>query len=1457
MSALARPSPHPARAGALPAAWPGGLPGRLDEVAAAYPDRVALSGPGSRARTYQELEVEANALANLLLGRGLRRGSVVAVLPEGRAEAVPAVLGVLRAGCAFAPLDPAFPDPLLAAMLAEVSPAAYVCSGRLVPRVAAAAPRTGTVVPVVPFDRPVEALPERDDLTLADEWWRRREEARPEVSAPGPDELAYVCFTSGSTGRPKPVAGRLKGVEHFVRWEGELVGAELGLRVSQLTSPAFDAWLRDVFLPLAHGGTVCIPPRAGGEVDARRLVGWLDAAGVEVLHCVPSLLRALLEEPLHPDLFPRLRWLFVAGERLLPEDVRRWLGVFGERIQLVNLYGATETTMTKLFHRVTSADATRASIPVGRPMPGARALVVDEEGRPCPPGALGEVWVRTPYRSLGYLGRPEETRNVFIPNPFSDDPEDLVYRSGDYGRMLPDGELELVGRRDQMVKVRGARVDLGEVENALRSHGGVRDLAVAERRDAGGNSYLAAYLVGERVSADDLRRHCAERLAPWMVPSAFAWLEAIPRTPNGKVDRSALPDPARTGGDGGRPPRGAVEETLAEIWCHLLGRSSVLAGDDFFQLGGHSLLAANLQSRIRVTFEVEIAAAELFTHTTLAGLAAVVAARRCTGGGVDEPALAPAPPGARPRLSLAEERQWILWRLAPLSPAYTMARSLRIAGELDTGALEGSFTEVVRRHEILRTRYRERSGEPVPEVLPAAPTRLPLVDLTGLPRTVRERAMRGIERSEAARPFDLERDPPMRVLLVRLDPRDHVVTVALHHIAADAASLHLLGRELGTLYEALAAGEPPALAAPELQYRDVAYRERHLLATERLDRALAFWRRELAGAPVALGLPTDLPRPPVSTFLGAAVPFAPPPDLGERLQRIMRREGATLFMVLLAAFAVVLHRRSGQREVVLGTSVANRHHPETERMVGLFANQVPLRIDFEGTPTLREVLIRARRTLLSTLDVQWVPFQLVVDAVRPPRLPNRNPIFQVMLELDQLGIDTGAAAESRLTLTPVPGERSRARMDLTLFVVERDGRLGGKLEYSTDLFEERTALGMSEELATVLERMATEPDRRVDEASLATWSPAKEETMKPKTDQRSSLDRFRTTRPRPVSLPEGDALDLVETGELEPGRELPLVIRPAAHDVDIAAWARDHLDRIDGQLARHGAILFRGFGVDTVDAFQELASCLCGELFHDNGEHDRESVAGDVATPTFYPPEKKLLWHNENSFNHRWPGRILFCCQRPASEGGETPLVDSRAVFEQLDASVRGKFQELGVSYVRNYGTGFGLDWRDVFRTDSRSEVERMCRDNRMEAEWREGDRLRTRCTRPAAIRHPETGAWSWFNQAQHFHPACLDPEVRESLAALFGGGDDMPRNCYFGDGSEIPDEVMAGILDLYRRLEVSFPWQRGDVLVVDNVLTAHARNPFQGERRLLIAMGRMHLYDGRGGAPDTRGAEA
>ncbi|MES1241996.1 MAG: amino acid adenylation domain-containing protein [Acidobacteriota bacterium] len=1014
--------------------------------------------------TYGEVEDRSNNLANLLAGSGVEKGDLVGILAEDPVDVVISILACLKAGLVFVPLDPRVPVPRLALLLEEVAPRRLLVESGF-----AALAGNG-----------VEVFLLEQGLVAGETSWNPERRLEPAE----PDQMCYVYFTSGSTGRPKGIAGRLKAIDHFIRWQMDTFEVGEGTRVSQLTNPAFDASLRDFFLPLCAGGTICAPPDRDLILDPGRLSRWLDEQRVEVVHCVPSLFRALLNDGLDPERFSALRLVFLAGEPLLPSDVARWSEVYGDRIRLINLYGPSETTMVKLFHCVEAADRERRFIPIGKPMRGARAVVVDAKNRACAPGQIGEILIRTPFRSLGYFNRPDLTREVFVQSPFSDNPDDIVYRTGDLGRLLADGNLEFLGRKDHQVKIRGARIELAEVEDRLRAHPAVQDQVVVDRDDAAGNKFLCAYVVlREKVDPGALREFLAVHLPEVAIPTSFVVLDELPRTISGKVDRRALPAPvtARRGADGEAGPRNAVEELLASLWAEVLRADRIGIHDHFFAIGGHSLLATQVLSRVRRVFGVEVSLRSFFAAPTIAGLARRIAGEGRIEGAEAEP-LERVPREGRLPLSFAQERLWFLDRLAPGSAAYNLGAALRLEGDLSGPSLSRALTEMARRHESLRTVFRIEKGQPFQEIPPAAPVAMPVIDLGGLPAERRDGLARSLVSAVVRGPFDLARGPLMRAALLRLAGREHILVVAMHHIVTDGWSHEIFARELGHLYEAYSRGAEPSLPELPIQYADFAAWQRRRLQGDYLETLLGYWRQQLGPSVPVLGLPVDRPRPPVQTTRGESRTFDLPEALSGELARLSRKSDATLFMTLMAAFQILLSRYAGQEDFCVGAPIAGRTRLETEGLIGLFINTLVIRASLSSAAGFPALLARVRETVLGAEAHQELPFEKLVEELHPQRDLQHSPLFQVMLILQN-----APRSELRLPgleLRSLPAESGGAKFDLTLGMTEAGGRLQGYLEYNADLFDAAGMARMLGHFETLLGGIAAQPESELRDLPL-------------------------------------------------------------------------------------------------------------------------------------------------------------------------------------------------------------------------------------------------------------------------------------------------------------------------------------------------------------------------------------
>jgi hypothetical protein len=798
---------------------------------------------------------------------------------------------------------------------------------------------------------------------------------------------------------------------------------------------------------------------------------------------VPSVFRALLNERLDPAYFSALRRVVLAGEAVLPADVARWRATFGDRVRLLNLYGPTETTITKFAYEIAAGDEERPSIPIGRPIPGASAIVVNTKGRLCRPGTVGEIYIGTPHRALGYVGEADLTRAAFIPNPFGDDPQDILYKTGDYGRVLSNGTFEYLGRRDQQVKVRGVRVELGEIENALRRHPAVHDVAVVDRTDANGLTALCGYVVlRDGTAPGALREFLSAHLPEFMVPSAFVPLAALPRTLNGKVDRQALPTLEATRTAEAAPPRTAVEEIVAGIWSEVLRLPQVGRTDHFFELGGHSLLVTQIVSRVREALGVELPLRTLFEAPTLDAFSShVVAARESSGTTVSMPMRVVSRSDALP-LSYAQERMWFLEQLAAGRASYHLPLGLQLTGPLNVGLLDQTFGEVIRRHEVLRTYFPAPGGQPQQAIAPPTRERLPLVDLRSLAGPARERETRRVAEEAVRRRFDLAAGPLVRTLLLQPADETHVLVCTMHHLVTDAWSFRVLTAEVHALHARLAQGEPSPMPELTIQYADYAVWQRQWLQGEAVAERLAYWRQQLAGAPVRLPLPQRKRRPAVPSHRGRRQAVAIAPGQVDALHAMSRREGTTLYMTLLAGFGALLYQYTGQPDLLVGSVIANRDRAEVEPLVGFFANTLVLRLDLAGPPTFRDLLARVRETCLGAYAHQLPP-ETLMQALASTRGETTS-LYDVWFQVETAVPER--PSEKHLPWALYELQRPDTIFELSLVLTETPDGIRGEMEYDADLFEDATIAQMIDDYGALLLRMAAQLDSRIVEIALST-----------------------------------------------------------------------------------------------------------------------------------------------------------------------------------------------------------------------------------------------------------------------------------------------------------------------------------------------------------------------------------
>ena len=783
-------------------------------------------------------------------------------------------------------------------------------------------------------------------------------------------------------------------------------------------------------------------------------------------------------------------------------------------------------------------------------------------------------------------------------------------------------------------------------------------------------------------------------------------------------------------------------------------------------------------------------------------------------------------------LSFSQQRLWFLDQLEPGNPTYNVPVAVRLRARLDREALARAVNEVVRRHEVLRTTFLVEGDQPVQVIAPEVNIPLEFSDLQGLAEA--EARVVALAAEDARRPFSLGDGPLLRLTLLRLGVEEYVLLLAMHHIVSDGWSVGIFIRELVTLYQTFAAGRAPALPPLPIQYADFAVWQRDWLRGEVLQRQLEYWKRQLGDAPAQLKLPTDHERPPVERFRGATHQFSLHAALTQALNDLSRQQDATLFMTLVAAFQTLLYRYTGEQDILTGTPVAGRNRTETEGLIGFFVNTLVLRTGFSGNPTFLELLGRVRKVTLEAYANQEVPFEKLVEALQPERSLSRNPLFQVMFtflnEPTRRKLNLDGFDWNVLNI-----DRGMANRDLTLRMEETGGRLVGHLEYNSDLFEGDTVRRMAAHYENLLADIAARPDTRV--STLEMLSPEERRARDAAQQSRKATSHEKFKQFKQARGFSASPQSLVKAGPLADGLGLPLVVEPKLSGCNLAGWARSNREFVGSNLLRHGAILFRNFPVRTAAEFEAFAAAVAEQLTdYEERSTPRTLVEGRVYTSTEYPPDQSIMLHNEVSYSHRWPLKLWFFCAQPPAEGGATPVADSRAVFNLLDPDLREEFMRKRVMYVRNYGDNLDLPWQEVFQPRDRAQVEEYCRHSGIEFSWKENDRLQTRQVRQSVARHPQTGEMVWFNSAHMFHISAHEKSVRDSMLTLFAE-DELPRNVYFGDGSEITAGAVDHIRDTYRRASVRFPWQRGDVLMLDNMLAAHGREPFQGQRRILVAM--------------------
>lgn len=1361
--------------------------------------------------SYAELARRSRNIASMVSAHGVRSEELVGILMQRSIDLLPTILGVLHAGCAYLPLDPEYPTDRLKYIIADADCKLLLTDdGR---QSASAAPQQCQVVNI--HDRR-EFFDHQPSNTVA--------------AYIADSNLAYVIYTSGSTGQPKGVMIEHQAATSLIRWALDVFDeSELSVVLAS-TSICFDLSIFELFVPIACGGKIVM---ANSILD---LPDVPHASEVTLLNSVPSAMGEIARRKAVP---PSVQTINIAGEPLKRSLVNR-LYTCSNVQRIYNLYGPSEDTTYSTFSLVPRECPAEPTI--GKPITGTTAAVVGPDLLPVPPGQEGELLLMGRGLARGYHKRPRLTAEKFVVDNSGRSLGQRAYRTGDRVRLLPDGDLEFMGRFDHQVKVRGYRIELMEIESYLSFCPLVDDCAVIVDQSSSGYDRLHAFIqAATEPSVASLREQLSRHLPKYMIPNLYTFVQELPKTPSGKIDRHQLLRLGNAVKDGGQTEHdpGCTESRLARIWTDLLDIPTPGWDDHFLDIGGDSLTAVRIAARINQELGLNLSTKDLLDSPTIRELAEQF--RASEQPNVVQPILRL--DSSYSPTSFAQRRLWFQQQLESDAACYNVAAGLHLRGPLDRAALQTTLDRIVELHESLRTSFAVEDNEVYQQIHPAYRVQLSESKLANKSAGHPMGAVLKQVREGLSRPCDLTSGKPAHFQLIEFGSQEYLLAITLPHIVFDDWSQTVLTEDFERIYRSLTVADNVTEPKPsDIRYLDFAAWQKNRHEQGELEGELQFWRRQLAAAPPVLELPGDFPRPARPSSRGFRLSLPIDRSLLEELRSFGRAQTATLFTTLLTAFKALLSAKTGQSDIVVGSAVAGRNHFQTERIVGCFINAVAMRTQLNLDETVLETLQRVRGVVSDALSHQELPFENLVEALNPPRVLGNTPIFQVAFGVQNAPKPVLVNAPLQIESLEITADY--ARFDLTVWIEERnDADTVVHWTCRADLFREETVRGWHESFCDLLRAAIGSPSQ-----SLRSWiaqsdsnanQPAQRETLgksissrrrNSMTESRDSKRTFSRRTPKRIRPTES-----VKSRRLQADSPLPLLYE-CSDGRPISTWGEQDAGLINAALLDHGGVLLRGFDCSEMQEFREFASIISDDLVdYSERSSPRTELAQGVYTSTDHPPDQPIAMHNEQSYNLRWPLKIMFYCQQPAESGGQTPIADSRRILQALDAETVESFRQRGILYVRNYNCGLGLTWQTAFQTDDRGEVERYCRQQEIEYRW-DGDRLHTKQVRAALRKHPKTGETIWFNHALFFNVYSLGLALRSSLLESVGE-EGLSTNTYFGDGEPIPDRTLEDLATAYRQHRVVFDWQQGDVLVLDNMLTAHGREPFQGPRKVLAAM--------------------
>jgi len=1030
-----------------------------------FNNRIAITY-GNRSISYGMLNLRSSLIAQWLAENDLEKETFIGILLENRVDIISSIIAILKARHVFVPLDTASPQKRLETMI-KTADIKWIITNELNAGRLKKDPRFQSDLTIICID---EIFSNNDQPVVSEK----------DHIEYNPKDKIYIYFTSGTTGMPKPIIGQNKSLAHFIQWEIDTFKLDNSFRFSQFINIGFDAFLRDVFVPLCSGGVICIPENKDEIPDPHWVKEWLGTSVINLIHCVPSFFRYLSSVDMSKNNFLALKYIMFSGEKIYSHDLEKWYDIFGGRIQLVNFYGSTETTMIKSYYLINESDLTRESIPIGKAMKGARIIILDKNMNPCDELEIGELYIRTPYRTLGYYNDPEANKRTFIINPFGKDPDDLLYKSGDCGRYLPDGNIELLGRMDRQMKIRGIRIELDGIESILGKHPNIHEAIVIKKERARSDDVLLAYITTKKETTDaeeklisNIKIYLSHYLPGYMIPGHILILKKIPLTPNGKVDWSALPEPEINSKEEYRAPRNEIEKKLTEIWASILGydKKAISIDANFFELGGHSLKATILASKVYREFSLKLPLAEIFRSPSV----------RLQSEYLLEKApvkkfnfLERVEKKDYYILSAAQKRLFILQQLKLDSIVYNMPLAIQIEGKVDVEKTEATFKQLIRRHESFRTAFELIDNEPVQRIKNDGEFKLDFHE------TNKEDELKTIV-NKFIRPFFLNQIPLLRVGLIKRKESLYILLLDMHHIISDGISLNIFIKEYLDLYSG------HKLPRPEFHYKDYAEWQNKEERRGTLKEQETYWLKQFEGNLPVLNLPIDFIRPSKQNFEGSFINHKLNLEQFQAMKKMALDSKVTLYIIMLAIYNILLTKISGQKDIIVGTPVAGRQNPDVQKIIGDFVNILALRNYIDETKTFLEFLKDIKKNTLNAFDNQDYQFEDLVEKLALKRQPNRSPLFDVAFGFRTDGDGDQDFQELKipgLKLKPYGPGRQISKYELFFNVFVSDS-IYIKFEFSTKLFKHETINIFFGYIQKIIDAVLKDPRLKLSEIDIS------------------------------------------------------------------------------------------------------------------------------------------------------------------------------------------------------------------------------------------------------------------------------------------------------------------------------------------------------------------------------------